>query len=219
MANCNSKNDIREKVLAYVSKQCSGNWEAFAERTEDALVNQYMSVLSERLVKVLTRDIDFVLPTTGIPKPVASHLAIASPPEFLDLRRADWGEFIDWVKTVLDREVLKEQSERWYLHERKRLLREFRTALKHVRVRQEFVENLDQSGRVSLVLFKDDTLASIQNVSPDKLKWLGWKRDSPTESYWRYSEGKAAELFKVQMDGEVVGIWDADGDINWDEGM
>jgi len=215
MATCNSEKDIKKEVLAFISKNSSGIWEAFAERKDDVLVNQYLSALSERLVEVLTRDIDFALLGTSVSKHVASPLATASSSDVSALRRVNWEEFIDQAKAALDSETLREQSECWYLELREKLLREFRADLRHVRVRLEFVENLDQSGGVSLVIFKGDMLTSIQNVSPEKLEWLGWKRDSPTKSYWHYTiDGE--EVFKVQMNGEVIGIWTANGDITWD---
>lgn len=109
------------------------------------------------------------------------------------LRHVDWRNFVDWVKTTLDHDVLR--------------------ALGHARVRQEFMETGDRFGGVSLLLFKgDDMLASIQKISPEKLEWLGWKRNGLWQSY----SVSVPEIFKVQMDGEVVGIWTADGDINWD---
>jgi len=51
----------------------------------------------------------------------------------------------------------------------------------------------------------------------EKLASLGWRRDSPESSYWRYCIGnhKLNGIFKVQMDGEVVGIWTRYGDIDW----
>lgn len=237
MASCDPRNDVRATVAAFMSKQCFGPSSAFTEQKEDILVDQYLNALSERLVTVVKREIDSILPKTGIDKPEASHPATASNFDAIALRCAAWGVFIDQAKTTLDIETLREEGQRWYLHERQKVLQNFRHDLQNVRVRQEFVENLDQLGGVSLLLFKGDMLASIQSISPEKLEWLGWKRDGRSRNYWRYSaanfersfsnslqyrgpswggsKGTLGSLFKVQMDGEVVGIWTADGDIDW----
>ncbi|KAE8452962.1 hypothetical protein EG329_012149 [Mollisiaceae sp. DMI_Dod_QoI] len=205
---------IKDLVLGSMIYYYSSIYTACAERSEDAPAHQYLDALSKRLVEVLTR----VKPSVSGHTP--SYVALGPSSDVSATRAADWGEFIDQERWKLWK-VSREQNEHRYLDMRKKLLGKFRNDFSHVCAGQEFLENLnevDQPGEVFLVLLKDDMLASVQAVSPENLTWLGWRRASPTENYWRYSRaGDPSDLFKVQMDGEVVGIWTLDGDINWEE--
>ena len=103
--------------------------------------------------------------------------------------------------------------------------------------RQEFVQRgVDD---VELVLFKGHQPVSMQAVSAQELTRIGWRRTFEYDrtnyessdrqyqmrdfKYWRYRVGTMLGsidwIFKVQMDGEVIGMWTPDGDIDWSEDL
>lgn len=208
---CKLKDEIRKRTRNFISERFLNTRErGHTDLISDALVKQYLSALAEHLTGTLTQDVDEVL------DPVSHHryLHPLSQPSRI---KVDWGEFRDWAKTTLDSKCLQERIEHYF---RQKVTERFRKASPNIRIRQEFIHNMDQSGEVSLLLFKGDMLTNVQRISAEKVAQLGWKQDSSESSYWRYSEGISqgtfSHVFKVQMDGEVVGMWTASGDIDWD---
>ncbi|KAI1368716.1 hypothetical protein F5Y08DRAFT_227339 [Xylaria arbuscula] len=92
---------------------------------------------------------------------------------------------------------------------------------------QEFCQNVDGEGTLSLVLFKGDLLISIKPVLPHDQRRLGWYRtpqDScrwegtpiirkkPRSTYyrWEFDEG-LGHFFMVGVEKEVIGVWTESG--------
>jgi len=75
-----------------------------------------------------------------------------------------WLEIVDQVRTKIDVEEVNKRRERLSLHLDEWPASRFQTARSQGCIRQEFIENLDKSIRVSLVLFKGTMLAGIQDV-------------------------------------------------------
>jgi len=225
-----SNNNVKS-AYDFVSETCSNilesvpskiweNSEHHGKRVSPILEEQYLNLLTTRLADVISRDIQSEVLQLGASNPTGPQVTASGLGRVSRAgSKIDWAEFIESVKTQLDRKVLKEESERWYREERKKTIAGFRHIHSRISIRQEFVENLYDARGVSLILFKGTTLASILDVSSDTLASLGWNRDATTGKFWRYSLGKEAtrQIFKVQMDGEIVGIWTANGDIGWDE--
>ncbi|KAH7336210.1 hypothetical protein BKA65DRAFT_505903 [Rhexocercosporidium sp. MPI-PUGE-AT-0058] len=80
--------------------------------------------------------------------------------------------------------------------------------------------------RVRILIFSGERLVCEKTIPLAAMKKLGWHRHAKwikrpaDEWYWRYrvgtSEGDDRYIFKVQMNGKVIGLWSPDGDIDWD---
>lgn len=80
---------------------------------------------------------------------------------------------------------------------------------------QKFLQNKG-STVVSAVIFKYQRPCSVATVSPEDLKAMGWIKDTDDERYWRYEKGnlEKEDIFQVEMDGTIRGIWTPEGNIS-----
>lgn len=92
-------------------------------------------------------------------------------------------------------------------------------------ITQEFLQD---GGVVSAVLFKYQRPFSIATVVHDDLDAMGWSNREDGffvtgERYSRYQRGCCPRtkcfVFKMDMDGEVMGIWTPRGEISWDSSL
>jgi hypothetical protein len=135
-------------------------------------------------------------------------------------------EYVSWVRLAMDEKKFRRCCTNFF---RRRTIDEFRH-LSSVKTEQLFVDSLEAPEDVSLVIFKGIDVAKVVPVSSEALETMGWKRDHPKERYWRYCHGFGVNMgrgwvpgvaglnvFKVQMDGEIIGICTSEGYIPWEE--
>ncbi|RYP88542.1 hypothetical protein DL769_000238 [Monosporascus sp. CRB-8-3] len=88
-----------------------------------------------------------------------------------------------------------------------------------IQVEQVFCPDIIQRGEVSLVLVKGNHPSTVKNVSAKDLERLGWFHETVhgQRRYWRCepskidSRGLARNIFKVGMDGEILGAYCRNG--------
>ncbi|KAK1671997.1 hypothetical protein BDP55DRAFT_274935 [Colletotrichum godetiae] len=146
--------------------------------------------------------------------------------------RTKWGsslsdQYMDWMTSSFCAEYLEEICKSWEVVLRKETCYTYRkTMASIVDIRQEFCPGIRKRGIVSLVLLKGGYPASIKDVSATELQSMGWFEDV-NGAYWRYeyesaySRGtKAGEkaIYRVTMEGEVLGMLSPNGNlIGWED--
>ncbi|RYP78358.1 hypothetical protein DL771_000543 [Monosporascus sp. 5C6A] len=129
--------------------------------------------------------------------------------------------YMDWVIHGVDSDELARFLSEWHRVKRKEALREFLSsmAMVKIQVEQEFCPDIIQPGVVSLVLVKSNHPSTVKEVSAEDLESLGWFHETVDgqRRYWRCEPGNndssnyARDIFKVSMDGEVLGAYCLDG--------
>jgi len=116
-------------------------------------------------------------------------------------------EYIDWCSSTLDRgELQRRVSMKAKLWAEKKIPERSR----------EIVST--GAGGVSVLLIVDGSPVSKHTVQPSDLQRMGWRQDGPAQPYWQYQELRDSTwVFKVSLDGEVLGLWTPEGDIDWSE--
>ncbi|RDL33933.1 uncharacterized protein BP5553_08301 [Venustampulla echinocandica] len=193
----------------------------------DLLAEQYFRIFSEGLLEgVVARRRGLDIPTLTLMQ------------ELKNSRRKENEltlEYMSWAISVLDQTELAERC--------KNLLRD--QTIKSFQIftncRQEFVDDPDDTSNkstVSLSLLKGNKLVNTQPVSIEDLRLMGWRHQGSPSGFWRYevrhvaipvawqeylgmdvkltgSQTMFEVMLKVRMDGEVVGIFRPELDLEW----
>jgi hypothetical protein len=133
--------------------------------------------------------------------------------------------YINWVCSVLDAKKLGNCCTNF--SRRKTIDSFFQKS--SVGVEQLFLDSLEAPNDVILVLLRRKKVERAVSVSCEILEAIGWKRDPRTKRYWRYSRGSGISqrkdwkgltglnLYKVLINGEIIGLCTPQGDIPWEE--
>ncbi|OBT63850.1 hypothetical protein VE03_06581 [Pseudogymnoascus sp. 23342-1-I1] len=170
---------------------------------KDDLENQYFELLSASIAKSVAQDIK-----AGLSVPNKSSLELVHILETSRTGNCLSQEYVNWVTSALDDKQLSSRCESWFKGVRKETIDRFRSDLRGIDIRYEFIDSAEDPSDVFVVLFKGGIIANVIQVPPETLYRLGWCRDSCTDRYWRYSLGYLLEdrVFKVQMNGAIVGM-------------
>jgi hypothetical protein len=215
--------DIAKATASFIKTQCPITY-------PDTLVEQYIDRVSKSLADTIMREYEAGLPSN--PSNLGLRHMIAD--SRCNARLSD--EYFAWVTSLLDPHELDTSVRRFHQLHLEDQVREARRTTSEIwgtiTGGLEFIE--DYPNDVSVVLFKGNRPFSRQLVPVEDLTHMGWRRSVLTSfnplgacppkysPYWRYrhSCGQIFEyIFKVQMDGEVIGIWTPGGDIDWYPGM
>jgi len=90
-----------------------------------------------------------------------------------------------------------------------------------ISIEQVFCRDIVQKGGTSLVTFKGTLATSIKKVSPHHMDMMVWFFDYKTGKYWRFTVesvrvskyGSTSGIFKVDMDGKILGMYPREGAI------
>lgn len=166
--------------------------------------SKYLELIVTSVAKAIAQDIK-----AGLSDPHESSLELINIfKSSRDVGKHLSQDYVQWVTSVLDETQLSLLCESWFKSVRQETLYRFRKDLSGVELKQEFIDSAENPTDVSIVLFKAGVVANVVEVSPKQLSELGWLRDNRKERYWRYSEGRSFvnHIFKVQMNGSIVGI-------------
>ncbi|KAH8162963.1 hypothetical protein CIB48_g5284 [Xylaria polymorpha] len=85
---------------------------------------------------------------------------------------------------------------------------------------QEFCQDIDHPGSLSLLLFKGGMLFSIQPVSRFDQEQMGWHRTGDAHmGFYRYEvDRELGHTFKVGVNGELLAVWTPRGEAYWEGG-
>lgn len=218
---CPSTQDVATVTADFIAAKCTSTY-------PDVLVEQYIDRTSQILSEIVLRD-----HAAGLQQNESTlHLM-----QIIEKSRCDGHlsvEYISWVTSLLDRQEIELRARRFHQLDLEKRAREARTSALQLRERLtgglEFIE--DYPYDVSVVLFKGNRPFSRRLVASEELARIGWRRSclpagdfvrrclNEPSPYWRYrSPSPMGYIFKVQMDGEVIGMWTPEGDIDWHPDM
>jgi hypothetical protein len=222
--------DVAEITRAFLASKCPVTG-------PDILVDQYVDRLSMTLADTIIHDQQAGKPLEADP------LEAENVPLITMIKNSEQGgagaeQYYTWMMSSLDHDEVDLRIQRLY---RVDLERRAEKAQEDAREFQKRIAQglvFFQTGdEVSIIFFKQNRPSSMRSVSPEDLIRMGWRRSTvPGSLYWRYQFGSTDRLFshedgdiserpfnlsemlfKVQMDGEVIGIWTPVMDIDWND--
>ncbi|KAK7755881.1 hypothetical protein SLS62_002168 [Diatrype stigma] len=122
--------------------------------------------------------------------------------------------YVQWVTADVCPTQLNRFCEEWHRVKREEALRGFRASA-GTKIEQVFCPDISKPGVVSLVLVKGDHLAEVRDIPAKDLWSMGWFHETMNGQirYWRCEPGNydgwgmANDIFKVDMDGRVLGAF------------
>ncbi|RYC58903.1 hypothetical protein CHU98_g7301 [Xylaria longipes] len=130
-------------------------------------------------------------------------------------------EYIDWICSGISPDLIAS-----YCQQRLQQIRgaKIRDMLESTSTRQEFCEDIDYEGSLSLVLFKGGMPFSIKPVSHLDREQMGWHRRQRghvgqwNSKFHRYEiDNRYGHTFKVGVNGELLALWTPRGEASWVE--
>lgn len=78
----------------------------------------------------------------------------------------------------------------------------------------------DKAGRLSVLLFVNGVPVREYPVQASERKKMGWNQTRSGQPHWHYQESNSLDwIYKETVDGDVIGRWMPEGDIDWSEDL